>query len=131
MNLAIVKASVNGTEPVNLLLDTGAGSGLVLDNELADRIKLNMSKPLKGGQSSQGNKFTMRFARNVKLEIGGHQVSFKSALVARCLGHAQTMLGVDVHGIIGHDFFKQITLEVDYESHELVLHDPDKYAYTR
>ena len=130
MNLVIIQGRVDGQGPINFLVDSGAGSSMVLDIESAKKFKLKMGDPIRGGKTAQGGTMTLRFVPQVSFEVGGHAETLKNVLVAPCLGHARTMLGIDVHGIVGTPFLKRVTAEFDYESKEMVLHDPEKYKYS-
>ncbi len=125
MNLILVEAKIQG-EPVTLLLDSGA-SGVVLESRVADRLGLEMGPVRKGGRTSQGGQFTMRFASDVAIDVGGVTAEYERVLVASCEGLARRMTGRTVHGILGHAFLSRYTCEIDYVAERMVLHDPDRF----
>ncbi len=129
MNLIIVKARINGSENVNLLIDTGASTSLVLETEIAKRLKLKLGPPLNVGQTSQGSQLSAHFVSGVSVKLGDYNTKLSRVLVAPCLGHARRLIGKEVHGILGHRFLTTIAMEVDYENQVLVLHDKNRFQY--
>ncbi len=128
MNLILVEARVSNSKPLKLLVDTGVSS-LILDTQAADTLDLNLGNVRKSRTTSKKGELSIRNAANVEYEFGTLKTKFRLVQVMQFQKTARVFAGETVHGILGHPFFEAFTVEVNYESQEMVLHDPAKYKY--
>lgn len=128
MNLILFEVRIGDSGPLTFILDSGASS-TVIDDEVADRLSLPMGDPQQGGRSMSGDPLTFRIAPSVSFDVGGYVQELTSVLVAPAQGLARAVTGKTIHGILGHRFLSQVTVEVDYVEEVLVLHDPETYRY--
>lgn len=122
-NLIIVKVSVNNSEPLKFLVDTGAGMS-VLNVRTAARLKLKKADNLDAtgvGGSVQGF-----LAKPVTLSVPGVKVLNQPIAVLPLDFPCELQ---DIVGIIGYDFIKAFVVEIDYEAKTLDLFDPARYQY--
>ena len=129
-NLIIVPVEVNGVE-LSFLLDTGVSKPILFNIANIDTLQINnvetvYLRGLGGGEpvealKSQKNFFKIGDAININQDIF---VVFDNAI------NFTPRLGVDVHGIIGFDLFRDFTVEINYSSKYLKLYKPETYIYS-
>lgn len=129
-NLIIVPVEVNGVE-LSFLLDTGVSKPIIFNyEEISGVLTLNHSKRiyLKGlgsGEPVEAIKSEFNVVRigNVKCKredfyvVNNGDISFAPRL------------GVPVHGVIGHDIFKDFVVELNYSAQYLRVYAPENYKY--
>lgn len=124
--LIILKVSVNGSVPLNFILDSGSRNTFLLKPELKDSLKLQP-----GGQMfvlGAGLRDTVLadIIRQVTLQSGALTGSFQSILVLnREIPEISEMLGMEIHGILGADLFNRFAIHVNYRKRRLKLTDPN------
>lgn len=119
-NLMVVRGSINNSEPLFLIVDTGAGSS-VIDRARARQLGLRFGKSedaTTGGGSVDAAHVDSATLRIGEVEIGG------LPLVAIDLAALQTGLDPRIDGILGYDLFQRYVVEFDYAASVLRLRDP-------
>ncbi|HTM58597.1 MAG TPA: aspartyl protease family protein [Candidatus Udaeobacter sp.] len=128
----MVMVSVNGAEPVEFILDTGASLSL-LDHDYAYSIGLHPEGDAGvNGIAESGN---IRFARVHSLALAGRKQSqvalrdFRVALLDLA-EDGEIVLWKKPMGILGADFLRQFVVEIDYDSQIVSLYDPATFVYS-
>lgn len=131
-NLIIIPVEVNGIE-LSFLLDTGVSKPIIFNYEdIKEVLKLNHTKIvyLKGLGSGEPveaikSEFNVVKIGNVKCKqedfyvINSKDISFSPRL------------GIPVHGVIGHDVFKDFIVKVNYSAQYLRIYSPKTYKYKK
>jgi hypothetical protein len=122
-NLIFLQARVNGSAPLWFLLDSGSTFSF-LDQGKAEELGLKTrgQESLTGGGE---NRFSVRFAEGVRLDIGGVRLSRQTLAVTPWTRRYDR----PVVGIIGAPFFERFVAEIDYRAERLRLHEPKGYEY--
>lgn len=130
-NLIIIPVEINGVD-LSFLLDSGVSKPILFNITNIDTLQIKnvetvYLRGLGGGEpvealKSQNNFFKIGSAINVNQDIF---VVFDSSI------NFTPRLGVDVHGIIGFDLFRDFIVEINYSSKYLKLHKPDNYVYKK
>jgi hypothetical protein len=124
-----VKVSVDGREPADFILDTGA-SLTAIDSDWAYQNRL----PREGESVVQGMGGTgdLSFARVKSLRLlsgkgdGVRLSDFRAGLID--LGDAfEATMWRRPAGLLGSDFLSRFIVEIDYDSNLVILHDPDRW----
>jgi len=127
-----VKARVNDGPLEDFLFDTGA-SVTVLDSAWAARRGLRTSGRMQaaGAGSSGGASFTTLDSLHV-VGANGDGVAFGGVKVAVLDVNAtfEPLFWRPMAGVIGYDVISRFVVTVDYDRHELTLHDPATWRYT-
>lgn len=128
-NLIIVPVEVNGVE-LSFLLDTGVSKPILFNIANIDTLQINnvetvYLRGLGGGEpvealKSQNNLFKIGHTMNVNQDIF---VVFDNSI------NFTPRLGIDVHGIIGFDLFRDFVVEINYGKKYLKLNKPETYVY--
>lgn len=128
-NLVVVSARLNGI-PVNLILDTGCASNLLIDPritrmlEQSDAKKVTFSGPGKGQKEMQA-----RVLSGLVLEIGniiGHNMAMVATATKPKFLNRNGKL--PIHGILGYPFFVQFVVTIDYHKKVLTITEADHFV---
>jgi len=111
-NHIYLRASVNNSEPLWFLLDTGATASY-FDAEKAKVL----------GLAGQDNTI-----KDVSLSLLGVKLLNQNFSILR-LGF-WTYDGHAVDGLLGHDFISRFVVEIDYVNKTVGLHEPNSYKYS-
>ena len=126
-NYVLIKARVNGSEPLTFSLDSGAGSGLVLYFKAAQALGLKPQGKGEGGGAGEET-FATTLVKGVSLSFPGVEMRNQSVVVFPPGKTSKFDRVVD--GIIGYTLFKSYIVEVDYQSRVVNLYPPKTYQYT-
>lgn len=126
-NYIFIQARINGSQPLTFILDTAAGSGLVLDLQRAQALGLKLQGKGSGGGTGEGN-FETTSAKGVSLGFPGAELSNQTFVVYS--SEKLPSLGRRVDGVIGSKLFSRYVVEIDYAAYAVSLYEPKSYQYT-
>jgi PDZ domain/Aspartyl protease len=124
----LLQARVNDSEPLWFALDSGGGSGFIIDSRRAKVLGLELQG---GGESTGAGEHSVKFsyAENVNINLPGAALPpQKVAVIA--LDALEPFAGRELDGIIGYGLFSRYVVEVDYAAHRINLYDPQGYRYS-
>jgi aspartyl protease/PDZ domain-containing protein len=123
----LLPVRVNGHEPRLFILDSGANS-IALDHGFADSLGLRPAGAGAGSGAGAGPVPYRRYPRDsIEFEVAG--VWFRSDhTISIDLSNQPGILGYSVAGVLGSDFFRRVTVEIDYDTRIVRLHDPDRFT---
>jgi ketosteroid isomerase-like protein/predicted aspartyl protease len=123
-SLIFVQARINNSEPMWFMVDTGSTFSF-LDTAKADAlgIKTEGRQTLTGGG---GGSFEITFAKGLSLDVSGVKLSDQSFAITPWKNRYDR----NVVGLVGAPFLKQFVVEIDYQSRNLLIHDPRSYQYS-
>ncbi len=127
-NYVLIKARVNGSGPLSFILDSGAGSGLVLYFKAAQALSLKREGKGKGGGSGEGT-FETSSIRGASLSFPEVEMTNQTFVVFPPENKPPALDRV-VDGVIGSALFSRFVVEVDYQSRVVNLYEPKAYQYT-
>ncbi|WP_460218027.1 aspartyl protease family protein [Psychroserpens sp. MEBiC05023] len=129
-NLIVIPVEINGVE-LSFILDTGVSKPILFNITNTDSLQIKNvetiflrglgagSKPIEALRS-RNNFFKIGNAININQDI---YVVFDNSI------NFSNRLGVNVHGIIGYDLFKNFVVEINYISKYIKLHKTESYVY--
>lgn len=130
-NMVVVSAEINGTK-LSFLLDTGVKKTMLFNLKIEDSIQLkNVNKlKLKGlgegstinALTSSGNSFKMKGIINPSLSV---------FVITDDLFDLSAKMGMDIHGIIGGDLFRDFVVKINYGNKKLTLYKPGTYDLSK
>src|SRR4051812_14483915 len=126
-NLIILQARVNGSKPLDFILDTGA-SGTVISQNAAKSLGLKAES--EGSASTQGGEIEAASIKNARIGIGTAGELRNVTLAAIRLNGLEAGMGRRVDGILGYDVFEKYVVEIDYVSKIVRLYEPRSYKYS-
>lgn len=128
-NLIILPLLLNKhKDTLNFVLDTGVGHTLLTDSSFIRKLHLDTNKlrkvPIKGG--GIGEIITTYVVPMQKLTIANFVAPFQSVLVvSKSLTYLSQYAGIRIDGIVGYDFFRNLTVKIDYQKKELTVFKPN------
>ncbi|HKD51934.1 MAG TPA: aspartyl protease family protein [Candidatus Acidoferrum sp.] len=123
-NQIMIKVTVNGSEPVWFILDSGA-SGCVVDTALAQKLGIKTEGEKQGTGAGKGT-VRVLFAQHVTYGLPGLSLRVDESYVID-LSSQPALLGRYVGGVLGYSFFAPYVVDVDYDARILTLYDPESY----
>ncbi|MDN3644480.1 aspartyl protease family protein [Lutimonas halocynthiae] len=129
-NMVVLSAEINGKK-LSFLLDTGVRKTMLFNLKIQDSIQLrNVAKlQLKGlgegstvnALKSRGNFFKLKGIVNSDMAL---------FVITDDLFDLSAKMGVDIHGIIGGDLFRDFVIKINYGSQKITFYNPDTYNAT-
>jgi len=123
----LLPVRVNGSDARLFILDSGANS-IAFDHRFADELGL---QPMSTGEGTGAGKGAVPFRRYprdaAEFDVAG--IRFRSDYaISLDLSNQPGILGFPVAGVLGTDFFRRVTVEIDYDARVVRLHDPDRFT---
>ena len=127
-SLIYVQASLNGSAPLWVILDTGS-SFTVIDESVLKMLGLQFAGEGDAYGPGQGSRQKVAFANHTTLMFAG--VNLGNQTVATLpLDWFSRELGRSVDGFLGSNVFRNYVVEIDYANQVLRLHDPATFSYS-
>lgn len=128
-NLVVIKANINGKE-LTFLLDTGIEKTILFNLKFSDSLKLNSVKEIQLRGLGDGKPINALISDNNLFHINGiidphHRVY----IIVDNLFDLSAKMGMDIHGIIGGDLFKDFVVKVNYSSKRITFYNQDTFNY--
>ena len=129
--MIVVSAEMNGAK-LSFLLDTGVKKTMLFNLKIEDSIQLrNVNKlKLKGlgegstinALTSTGNYFKLKGVINPSLSV---------FVITDDLFDLSAKMGMDIHGIIGGDLFRDFVVKINYGTKKLTFYKPGTYDLSK
>ena len=131
-NLIIIPLSINGSKPLNFIVDTGVATALLTDVSSIDSLQLLHPSPLEIQGLGAGEDMQALRSEGNRLEFAGIAGdSLEVNVLLTDLFKLSTRLGMEVHGLIGYDLFRDFVVEIDYRRQKLTFYVPQFYKVSR
>ena len=116
-SLIILPVSINGGPAVNFLFDTGVKSNIFFSKSIADELEMVYSRKLNLVGADGKTVLSASVSPNNHFDIGPIEGIFQAILVLDDdFLELEKVLGVPIYGVIGHEFFKNNPIKVDYDN---------------
>lgn len=129
-NLIIIPVTINNSDTLNFILDTGVRYPIITELPFIDKLELNYMMPVEIKGLGEGVDLTAYRSGNNTMQIKG--LTARNQEVQMIIDEnfqISHMLGIPVHGLIGFNLFKDYVVEIDYLNENLTLHKPEYYKY--
>lgn len=127
-NHIYAKVRVNGSGPLNVILDTGA-SVSTLSDKCAHELNLKLQNQKTASVGAGEGKSQIALTRNVHFDLGGKEVTAKNVMVVS-FAELELSEGHAIDGVLGLDLFDQYVVKIDYEARAVTLYDAQNYVYS-
>nr|WP_296701832.1 aspartyl protease family protein [Algoriphagus sp.] len=125
-NLIIVTVSINGTYPVNFLIDTGVRANILFSKNLGDAMELSYSRKLNLVGADGAASLVAFVSPTNHLDLGPVEGVFQNLLVLEeDFLELEAVIGIPVYGIIGYEFFKYNPVKIDYDKGIISFYEKD------
>ena len=129
-NLIVIPVSINGSDTMNFILDTGVRDPIITELTLVEELNLNYLKSidLRGLGSEIITQAYQSGDNQIKLPglTASHQ---KINVILDENFQISQILGMPVHGLIGFNLFKHYIIKVDYRNEKIRLYKPQFFEY--
>ena len=113
----ILKVSVDESEPLDFIFDTGAGL-TVIDEDIADKLKLKKKKArFKNAQA------TFHLIKHNTLAINHFLMEKNIPLYSTDFNHLEISLGRNIDGIVGYDLIHHHSIYINYDDHIIDIYN--------
>jgi hypothetical protein len=129
-NLIIIPVTINGSDTLNFILDTGVRYPIITELPFINKLDLNYMMPVQiKGLGDDFNLTAYRSGSNV-MKIDGLTANNQEVqMIIDENFQISHMLGLPVHGLIGFNLFKDYIVEIDYDNEKITLYKPEYYKY--
>jgi predicted aspartyl protease len=115
-SLIILPVSINGSEPINFLVDTGVRSNILFSKTLGDALGLKYTRRLSIAGADGSTVIMAQVSPVNHLDLGPIEGRMQSLLVMEeDFFELESVIGVPVYGIIGYEFFKFNPVKINYD----------------
>lgn len=131
-NLVIIPVMLNGQLPLNFILDTGVRTTILTDRTISDIVNISYDRSVTIAGAGHIRELNAYLATNVSLSMPGINGQGQSLIVLEeDYLELKTHLGMNVHGIIGYEFFNHFVVKIDYQSSLITVYDPEVFKPRR
>lgn len=115
-SLIILPVSINGSESINFLVDTGVRSNILFSKTLGDALGLDYTRRLSIAGADGSTVIMAQVSPINTLDLGPIVGRMQSLLVLeQDFFELESVIGVPVYGIIGYEFFKFNPVKINYD----------------
>jgi hypothetical protein len=114
--------------PLNFIFDTGAEHTILSQREITDLLQLEYRRRFTLIGSDLSREFYAYLVSGINLKAGAVLAKNRSILVLEeDYLRFEDYTGVEIHGILGADFFRRFVVQIDYRKQVISLYDPRGY----
>ncbi|MBA4851868.1 aspartyl protease family protein [Emticicia sp. BO119] len=131
-NLIVLKATLDDSDTLRFILDTGVTSTIVTDPKRALTLDVKYVRRVKITGAGEGGDLMANVSVGHTIRMGDIVATQQNIVVLdEDVLKLSEFLGVPIHGIFGHDIFSNFVVTIDFEHKMLSLTDPNKFKYKR
>ncbi|MFY8011940.1 MAG: aspartyl protease family protein [Saprospiraceae bacterium] len=124
-NFILVSVLFNNLLPLTFILDTGAEYSILTKKEIADFLNIDYQKRYTLYGADMQEELYAYLSKNISLQMGDLQATHRSILVLEeDYFRFEEYSGLQIHGILGADFLKRFTLQIDYQKQMITFFSP-------
>jgi predicted aspartyl protease len=129
-NLIIIPVSINNSDTMNFILDTGVRDPIITELTLVEKLNLNYMQSI--NIQGLGSDSTTQAYQSGDNTISIPGISVKEQKINVILDEnfqISQILGMPVHGLIGFNLFRHYIIRVDYNRQRIRLYKPQHHNY--
>jgi len=131
-NLIVIPVIVNDSDTLHFILDSGFNSIMISDMGYNMSISLQQTRRVQLIGLGEGEPVQALRSRGNDLFISGIVGTNQEVFVlVEDIFHLSSKMGMIINGILGHGFFRDFIVEINYDRKTLTFHDPERYRYRR
>jgi hypothetical protein len=129
-NLIVIPVSVNESDTMNFILDTGVRNPIITELTLVEELDLKYIKPIDiNGLGSDSTLQAYQSGDNMLTLPGLKAEHVKMNVILDESFQISQILGMPVHGLIGFDMFRHYITQIDYDDEKITLYKPQFFKY--
>jgi len=127
----IVDVWYNDVIPLKFIFDTGASNTILFDRFYADIFNVTYADTIDLVGADISSEIEGYILRGGKFRIQGLNRTVKRDYIALSEGYIklEKTLGIKVDGILGSDFFKRLTIKINYRKGKINIINPNKTKF--
>ena len=129
-NLMVIPLSINGSDTLNFILDTGVSKTIMTNLYFEGSMMLNRAKDVKLSGLGDGEPIPAIISKEniIKMDgiVGSNQEIY---VLLEDIFFLSSSMGMQIHGLIGYSIFKNFVVKIDYTKKHITLYDPKEFSY--
>lgn len=122
-SLVIIPVSINEGPPVNFLFDTGVKSNIFFSKTIADELGMEYTRKLNLVGADGQTVLSASVSPNNNFDLGEIEGIYQAILVLdEDFLELEKVIGIPIYGVIGHEFFKNNPVKIDYDNTTLTFY---------
>lgn len=122
----VVEVLFNQTFPLKFIVDTGASNTIISKKEIISLFNLPYGRTFEIYGADLSTVLYAHLVKNVHLSAANLKAPHQDILVLEeDYFDFQRITGLDIHGVIGADMFRQHILKINYKARSLTLYKPN------
>ncbi len=131
-NLIVLPVVINDSDTLHFILDSGFNSIMVSDLGYHSSITINQNRRVQLVGLGEGEPIQAYHSQGNELYISGIVGQNQEVFVLiEDIFHLSSIMGKEINGILGHGFFRDFIVEINYGQKRLTFHDPSNYRYRK
>ncbi|MEA3446342.1 MAG: aspartyl protease family protein [Bacteroidota bacterium] len=131
-NLIIIQVSINHSDSMNFIVDTGVRNTILIEKTIADEMGLEYSRTIEILGAASDQIIIGHIVNKVLFEAVGLAGNIHSLLVIEDdFIKLENYFGRKIHGIIGYDLFRSFIVKINYDRKEIKLYRPENFKAPR
>lgn len=126
-NLVVVKLSINGSDPLKFIVDSGVRNTLITSLENRE-VFFQDARPIYLAGLGDGPPHRGYLSENNAVQLGevtGQNI--RVVVLEQDVFRLSLFMGMEVHGLIGYDIFNRFAVEINYQRKVIHLYDPESF----
>lgn len=129
-NLVIIPVVINNSDTLKFILDTGVGTTILSDPEVAKQLGLKSVRKIRVNGVGMGEPINANIVIDIRMSIGEARANRLSMIYLDTdVLDLSSYVGTKIHGIIGSDLFQNLVVTVDYLNRKVELRNTSRYVY--
>ena len=127
-NLIIIPVTINGSDTLNFIVDTGVSNTMLTSFAGANNLSFSYAREITLYGLGEGDEIKAYHSFGNTIELPGVIGYNHNVIILETeLNHLSQGLGMNINGIIGCDLFESFTVEIDYQSQLMTLYNMKYY----
>jgi hypothetical protein len=128
-NHIIVPVSINGSNPLRFVLDSGAAATVIVDSHRSRLLALRRSGALELAGAGSGFVSRANIVAGTRVSVGSLSLLDQSviSIPLEAIPFFDELDEVYFDGIIGYDFLRRFAVEINYDQMQVVIAESDNY----
>ena len=120
----IVEVQFGGILPLKFIFDSGAQHTVLFESDYATILGYRPERQIPIMGADMSGELMAGIYRNVKMKLGPTKVVSRDIIVLQeNFLKLENLLGVNVVGMVGSDYFRNLIVKIDYEKYKITLYD--------
>jgi predicted aspartyl protease len=121
----VIEVKMHGHIPSRFIFDTGAQHTILFDKDIIELFGYKSDRSIKLTGADMSDTLYADIVRNVYIKLDETELVKRDVVVLPSnFLKLQNLLGIDILGLIGSDFYKNLIVKIDYEKEKITFFNP-------